>query len=176
MTSLTIALSGQAAKLHCTFFPEIELNPTAEYYCALLELTTYHAISNINTKNNIIWYKKNGVKENDDYGELVIPTGAYEAVEILDLLKSGFAVEGVNFEYKINKNTMKISICCSVEISSTSELFVRMFGFDSQTVEPNKWVEASDIVRISSQDVIRVKCNIVSSSFIDGEANYLVRD
>lgn len=176
MTSFTIALSGQANELHCSFFPEIMLDPDADYYCALLELITFHSLANVNQKNNQIWYKNPGTKKSECFK---IPTGTYEAETILEHAKAVFASKAITFEYRINKNTLKVAVKCSttIELNRASDIFVHMFGFKlSKNIEPNIWTEASKIVKISSEDVIRVKCNIVSGSFVNGKPNHIIHE
>lgn len=183
MSSITVGLSGEADRLNCSFFPEIELDPHAEYYCALLELTTYHSIANINEKNSLLWYKRSAVGPAENIvgapliEQFLIPAGAYEAAEILNLIKSQFASKGLNFEYKIDQNTLKASVKCEVEIDRSSKIFTEVFGFKlSENLKPGVWHHASGIIKIFSQDVIRVKCNIVSGSFKEGKPSHVIHE
>lgn len=181
MSSFTVTLTGQSSELSSTFFPEIVLDENSEYSCGLLDLTTFHSIPNITWKNDTLVYIKDEKKPEGyedipehqgklPYDYIPVPTGSYEAAEILDYLKDELKKRGITFLYGINKNTLKTSIKCSVDLLFNFKNSVhKMFGFKCIGIKNGVWTESEDIIRISNQDIIRVECNIVSGSFINGK-------
>lgn len=171
MSSFTVTLSGTTSELSNTFFPEISLSDDDEYSCALLDLTTYHSIPNISTINNTLKYSiYHLIEDKVTSSDLIqIPVGSYEAHEILDYIKEVFEKKNISFVYKINKNTLKTTIQCSAEIDFTCLYSIhKVLGFDRTKIPRNTETESPNIIKISSQDVIRVKCNIVCGSYING--------
>lgn len=180
MSSFTFTLSGDKSDLSNAFFPEIILDEASEYSCALLELTTYHSIPNITEDNNSLIYIKHEEDETVSMRTIAIPPGCYEAHEILDYIKAQLLAVGVSFEYEINKKTLKTRIKCSAELcfscyrNGRSNTVNKVLGFAETTIPRNQWTEAKSIIKISTQDVIRVKCNIVSGSYINGTLSHTI--
>lgn len=175
MSSFTVTLSGNSSELSSAFFPEIVLDEESEYFCALLDLTTYHSIPNINDNNNLFHYfiERENVPRVLDY--IKIPTGSYEAAEILEYIKTELKTKKIEFNYKINKNTLKTLIKCSTGINFAKPNSIRnVFGFPAVLIERNIETESLDIVKISTQDVIRVECDIISGSFINGKRSHSI--
>lgn len=188
MSSNTFILTGKSSKLSCNIFPEVVLDDQFEYSCALLELTTYHSIPNVNQSNNrFYFYFTSGlynittydgnVAENEyekNLHMIDLPTGCYEADEILDYIKQSMDKYGFSFEYEINKNTFKTKIKCSTSIYignlRSNNILKKIFGFSQNKVILKNTTESStDIIKISSQDVIRVECDIATGSYINGD-------
>lgn len=101
MSSFTVSFTGNSSVLRADFFPEINLDPNANYSCALLDFTTYNSIPNIiEGVNNELKFKctteqkvknKNGkfeTKREIKEGTISLPTGTYEADDIVKYLKS----------------------------------------------------------------------------------------
>lgn len=78
-------------------------------------------------------------------------------------------MRGITFEYSINKNTFKMTIKCSVDILFTDTNTIgKVLGFSCRQIFKDIETESSDIIKISTQDIIRVECSIVTGSFING--------
>lgn len=178
MSSFTVTLSGNSSELSNTFFPEIVLDERAEYSCGLLDLTTYHSIPNISSNNNTFHYTVHDANEPDvaiKNNSIKIPTGSYEADEILEYIKNSLKDENITFTYKINKNTLKTTIKCSADIDFRNPNSIRkVFGFPAELIKSEVETESSDIVKISTQDIIRVECDIISGSFINGKRSHSI--
>lgn len=178
MSSFTVTLTGHSSELSSSFFPEIVLDEDSEYSCGLLDLTTYHSMPNITWKNDALAFIANAegfestpdYQPGLDYSMITVPTGSYEAVEILEYLKKKLDERKFTFDYKINKNTLKTMIKCSADLlfGFTNSIH-EVFGFKCSGIKRGTWTESEDIIRISNQDIIRVECNIVSGSFINGK-------
>lgn len=184
--SNTFTFTGNSSILSCNIFPEVVLDENSDYSCALLELVTYHSIPNITEANNKVYYfwktqLTKGTKQPKDGTpqSFEVPPGSYEAHEILDYIKHQFNEIGFSFEYKINKNTFKTTIKCSTLINihkdQPDDIFRHIFGYSqNQIVLQDAKTESNDIIKISSQDVVRVQCNITSGSFVNGKTSHTI--
>lgn len=193
MSSNTFTLTGNSSKLSCSIFPEVVLDERSEYSCALLELTTYYSIPNITESNNLFIFCAtrnengedvtftgcNGV-DSIELQELKIPTGCYEADDLLAYIKSRLGDLGFSFEYTIDKNTFKTKIKCSTAIyvgyeNQSTNVMKKIFGYRTGNIlDVDKEVESDDIIKIASQDVVRVECNIVSGSYVNGKSSHSI--
>lgn len=194
MASNTFTLTGKSSKLCCSIFPEVVLDEKSEYSCALLELTTYHSIPNITESNNLFLFcavrtesgenvtfaASDGISSTE-LQEFKIPTGCYEADELLDYIKKRLGDFGFSFEYTIDKNTSKTKIKCNTAIyvgyeNESTNVMKKIFGYntDDNVLDANKEVESNDIIKIASQDVVRVECNIVSGSYVNGKSSHSI--
>ena len=73
MESITLTLNGKNFVLNSYYHPESELSPEWDYVLALVQLLTFHSISNIDIDNDKFYY---------DNKEITIPTGIYEIKDI----------------------------------------------------------------------------------------------
>lgn len=175
MNSLTISFSGKTSILQSSFFPEILLDSNSNYSCGLLDFTSYNSIPNIvENKNNQFIFKQivNGKKSKEK--TISLPTGAYEALEILTYLKEQLTVDKINLTYEISAVTSKVRIAFDKEIEWTGGLVLNILGFQNngkaKKIFKSKEVYWSDqIVKITNIDVIRIECDIVSGSYINGK-------
>jgi hypothetical protein len=190
MSSNTFTLTGNSSKLCCSIFPEVVLDDRFEYTCALLELTTYHSIPNVNESNNKFCFyatKEDGkYKASDGEGltyikSINIDVGSYEADEILRYIKRYMNAYGFSLDYTVDKNTFKLKIKCSTAIyvgdQYSDNVMRKIFGFaknEASILPIDTEVEASDIIKIANQDVVRVECNIVSGSYVNGKSSHTI--
>lgn len=184
MTSITVAFTGVASVLEADFFPEIVLNPNASYCCALLDFTSYNSIPNIiSGKNNEFTFKytvrerkrdANG-KETKNVANvtrqktILLPTGAYEVEDILKYLKSELGDVRIILTYTINaaSSTVQIEFDCIVDwIGGT---LLNLIGFENtRNFEHKKKYSSDVIVKITNIDVIRIECDIITGSYMNG--------
>lgn len=77
-----------------------------------------------------------------------------------------------------NNNTLKCEIFCDKGIDFTKKgTLGSLLGFsDKIMVEPNKWTESPNQVSINKVDVIRITCNIVRGSYIDGVEGHVLHE
>lgn len=169
MSSYTFTLTGNSSELSSTIFPEIVLDENAEYSCALLELTTFHTIPNVMESNNkFYFYDKNWLES------IAIPVGSYEADDILEYIKIVLKSFDISFDYVINRNTFKTTITCSNTLvignTHSDNILTTIFGFtDGKTIHKDVLTESNQTIKISNQDVVRVECNLISGSYINGK-------
>lgn len=178
MTSFTVAFSGHTSTLYADFFPEIILDAYSKYSCGLLDFTSYNSIPNISDKkqNNTFQFKKKKSKSSNDGvvdGTITFPTGAYEIEDILKYLKQQLASHKVNLEFAISVATSRVQIIFDVDVEWISGLVLNIIGFKQQQqthifkAKTSYW--SNDIVKITDIDIIRIECDIVSGSYINGK-------
>lgn len=186
MTSLTVAFSGTASVLRADFFPEITLDTNARYFCGLLDFTSYNSIPNITAGKNNEFKFKHMVKEKKKDGKgkdievnvskernISLPTGAYEVDDILMYLKQELAAVTVNLTYEISVATSKVRLSFDSQIEWIGGTVLNVIGFQKSKAsrifasKVGQW--SDDIVRITNIDVIRIECDIVSGSYINGK-------
>lgn len=173
MSSFTVAFTGKSSVLRADFFPEIILDPNANYSCALLDFTTYNSIANIiEGKNNEFKYR---YKNKNVYEEKTIslPTSMYEVEDILKYLKSEFNTSKISLTYDISEASSTVQISFDPEIEWTDGTVLNVIGFskvDDSRIFKKGWKYRSDhIAKITDIDVIRIECDIVSGSYINGK-------
>lgn len=199
MSSSTFTLTGNSSKLSCNIFPEVVLDERYEYSCALLELTTYHSIPNVNDSNRTFYFY---AREDGDgkyhkistFGKegsarhlktIKVPVGCYEAHEILDYIKRYMNSFDFSFEYEVDKNTFKLRFKCDSVVylgpDHSDNVLRKIFGFDrwgaagQRAMLPvNTVAESIDVIKIANQDVVRVECNIVSGTYLNGKRSHTI--
>lgn len=185
MTSLTVAFTGTSSVLRADFFPDITLDPNSSYCCGLLDFTSYNSIPNIiHGKNNEFKCKyKIEEKKKDGRGRetinlitkektISLPTGAYEVEDILKYLKLEFSVEKISLWYEINVAASKVRLQFSTQVEWIDGTVLNVLGFNRASVstfDKNSVYWSDTIVKITDIDVIRIDCDIVSGSYINGK-------
>lgn len=183
MSALTVSFTGTSSVLQANFFPEITLDPNSDYCCGLLDFTSYNSIPNIiEKKNNEFQFKvKIDEKKKDAKGretinsvskekKVSLPTGSYEVEDILKYLKCELAAEKINLAYEIWAGVSKVHISFDANIEWTGGTVLNVIGFrKKQTFKKNEKYWSTEIVKITEIDVIRIECDIVSDSYINGQ-------
>lgn len=164
--SFTLSITGNSSTLSTYYSPTLQLEHD-DYECALLYLSTFNSIPNIDYRNNKFYYDKNEVIE--------IPDGAYELQDIGDYIKS--KIKGASFNLQCNNNTLKTSLFCTKDISfSKPHSIGRLLGFGDKILEANKLHVSQYPVNILSTTVVRVECDIVSGSYINGQPSHIIHE
>lgn len=163
--SFTLSVTGNATDLTTTYSPSLQLD--GDYECALLYLSTFNSIPNIDEKNNKFSYGTNEVIE--------IPEGAYELQDISDYLKS--KINQCTFKLQCNNNTLKTSVFCTKDIHFDKEQSIgSLLGFAKQTLQANILHESHLPVNILSTTILRVECDIVNGSYINGTPSHIIHE
>lgn len=163
--SLTLSITGNSSDLS-TYYPNsLQLN--VQYECALLHFSTYNSIPNIDKRNNKLYYGS---------GEIIeIPEGSYELQDISDYLKS--EIKDGTIKLQCNNNTLKTTLYSSKNIDFTKvDTFRSLLGFNKQILKANKWHVSEFPVNILPTTVIRIECDIVSGSYINGEPSHIIHE
>lgn len=163
--SFTLSITGNSSVLSTNYSPSLQLE--GEYECALLYLSTFNSIPNIDARNNKFYYGNNEVIE--------IPEGAYEFQDLCDYIKT--KIKDSDFNLSCNNNTLKTTIFCSKEIHFEKEnTFGNILGFDDRMLQANILHESQLPVNILSTTVVRVECDIVSGSYINGKSSHIIHE
>lgn len=171
MTSFTAAFTGNSSVLRADFFPEIELDPNANYSCGLLDFSTYNSIPNIiEGKNNVF---KCECMNGEEVEEILIelPTSMYEIEDILKYLKSEFNALNISLTYDISEASSTVQISFDNDIKWTGGTLLSVIGFqnDGSVFDKGSTYRSQHIAKITDIDVIRIECDIVSGSYINGK-------
>lgn len=187
MASFTVAFSGTSSTLRADFFPEIVLDPNAEYECALLDFNAYNTITNIveNVNDSFKFKslkKRTQLNENtlqneeiveETELEIVLPTGAYEVEEILKYLKWELDVYKISFTFEISAASSSVAIEFDTQIEWIGGTLLNVIGFHSLgSFESGVSYRSETTVKIVHIDLIRIECDIVSGSYINGKQSH----
>lgn len=173
--SFTFVLSGNTSTLQCLLNPPIYLY--GAYEMCLVSLQTYNSIPNVTPYNNIFYYNvvAKGPKK---WQKIVVPIGTYDIHDLERYISMELRQnEGdkVYFFLTGNSNTMKVSMRATVDVDfSQSNNIGSLLGFPRIVVKRNDPVASADIVNINRISAIDIMCNIVSGSFINGEASHIL--
>lgn len=163
--SFTLSISGNTSVLSSNFSPPLQLE--SAYECALLYMSTFNSIPNIDSTNNKFYYGSNE--------KIEIPEGTYELQDIADYLKS--KIQNATLMLKSNNNTLKTSIFSTKDINfKKSGNLGKLLGFREQILKANKLHESALPINILSTTVVRIECDIVSGSYINGKSSHIIHE
>lgn len=168
-----ICIKGSTSRIRYTLFPPIDLSKSSEWELGFHDLLTYNSIPNIEKNVNNTIYFSNGIV-------VSLPTGSYEIENINSYIKKDLERQKAEIDFKLiaNNNTLKSEIFCDKAIDFSKENTIgSLLGFNKKVVlEPNKWNASPDQVSINKVDVIRITCNIVRGSYIDGVEGHVLHE
>lgn len=163
--SFTLSITGNTSILTSNYFPPLQLEN--DFECALLYLSTFNSIPNIDGTNNKFYYGVNEVIE--------IPEGTYELQDIADFVKN--KIQNASFMLTSNNNTLKTSIFCTKDINfKKSGTLGKLLGFGEVILKANKLHESALCVNIISTTVVRIECDIISGSYINGISSHIIHE
>lgn len=163
--SFTLSISGNTPILSSCYYPALQLD--GKYECALLHLSTFNSIPNIDSSNNKFHFGENDTIE--------IPEGAYELQDISSYLKTN--VKNASIKLFCNNNTLKTSIFCTKDIHFEKNHSIGiLLGFGKQTLKANILHDSQLPVNILSTTVVRIECDIVSGSYINGKSSHIIHE
>lgn len=182
-TTFQLTSTGSSV-LSANFYPPIELDIKKQYGLGLIGFYSYHSIKNISEKNNVIGLEV--ISPNDGrrvLKEIFIPPGAYEIDEINRCIQT-YLWKIINpdikpekqsevddlFNLVANNNTLKCEIKSSfvVRFDGANSLGA-LLGFDNAMYPAFVTNESTMPVNIMNFGLIRLDCNIISGSFINGK-------
>lgn len=163
--SFTLSITGNEPFLTTNYTPTLQLE--GEFECALLYLSTFNSIPNIDSKNNKFYY--------GDNSSIEIPEGTYELQDINDYLRG--KLNDVNFNLTCNNNTLKTYISSTKDIHFEKENSLgNLLGFGRQLLKANVLHESQQPINILSTTVVRVECDVVSGSYINGMSSHIIHE
>lgn len=161
--AFTVSVTGHKTILSTNYSPPLELN--TEYECALIYFSTFNSIPNIDERNNKFYYDENEVLE--------IPEGSYELQDVVDFLQNN--VKNCILKLSANNNTLKVKLFSSKDIHFEKEnSCANFFGFGRETLKANISHESCFPVCILATTIVRVECDIVSGSYVNGEPKHII--
>lgn len=167
-----ICVRGKSSRIRYTLFPPFDLSSSREWEMGFSDLLTYNSIPNIEENINDKVFFSNGAT-------ITLPTGSYEIDSINNFIKKQIEKQklGIDFKLLANNNTLKTEIFCDQSIDFTKEKTIGpLLGFNKSIIEANKWVESQNQVSINKVDVIRITCNVVRGSYIDGVEGHVLHE
>lgn len=163
--SFTVSITGRGECLITNYSPTLELY--GDYECGLLYFSTFNSIPNIDQRNNKFYYGKDGVIE--------IPEGSYELQDICDYLKSH--MKNATLKLNCNNNTLKTTIFCSEDVHFDKNASLgKLLGFGMESVKANITTESPYPVSILSTTIVRIECDVISGSFVNGKASHIIHE
>lgn len=164
--SLTLTMTGNEPILESHFQPPLSIEDNWE--CGLIFFSAINSISNVNTTNNIFAY-------GDDGETLKIPCGTYDLYDLLSFLETN--VNNCEINIKPNTNTLKCSIYCTKTIHfEEKNSIAKLLGFNNKKLEANKWHESEIPVSILPVSVIRIECDVVQGSYVNGLPSHIIHE
>lgn len=192
MSSLTVTFTGTSSVLRADFLPEIVLDSDSSYYCGLLDFTSYNSIPNITEGINNEFHfeyevtekKKDPISKKEVINHVTkkrtisFHTGSYEVEDILDYLKIKLAAEKIILTYDLSVATSKVQITFNSQVTWTGGSVLNVIGFRKEDTphlfKKNVGYWSTSIVRITDIDLIRIECDIVSESYINGKHSHTI--
>lgn len=172
MSSITVSFTGNSSVLYADFVPELFLDSNSEYSCALLDFTSYNSIPNIVRGKNSVFHFKYTKDRTEFEKNISLETGAWEIDEILKYLKSQLALIKITLNYVINVSTSKIRLSFDTKIECINDSLLVAIGFSKEehrVFNAGAKVWSDHLIKITDIDVIRVECDIISGSYINGQ-------
>lgn len=181
MASFTVTLIGTSSVLRTDFFPEITLDPDTNYSCALLEFSSYNTIPNIiEGKNNDFTFKYHNTNENKhEEKTILLSTGAYEIEDVVNYLNSQLQAHSISLTHQVDLPTSKVALAFEPEIEWVGGSLLNILGFYKNSNEGETYKFKSGVAhwgdylaKIATVNVIRIECDLVSGSYINGRNSH----
>lgn len=174
--------SAGSSVLSVDFYPSIELDKNRQYGLGLVGFHTYHAIKNITDINNIIGFEVG----HKIIHTIAVPPGAYEIDEINKHIQRSLwkivnpgskpqKPEDVEelFNLVANNNTLKCEITSKYTIRfNYDRSMAGVLGFNNTIYVANRTHESPNPVNITTFNLLRLDCNIIGGSYINGEESH----
>lgn len=174
--SYTFSFTDDKSQLSAEIFPPVQLSSDGEYELGLINFESYNSMPNVDETCNKFHFDKDKL--------IVIPTGTYEIKDIYtyitDELKklqpsSSTSSPPYHLQLTVNNNTLKTYIRANFEIDFTrSNSIGQLLGFGSKILTRSVPYVSDEVVDIYKVNSIRIECNIVTGSYIDGEPSHTI--
>lgn len=175
MASVTLTLTGNSSTLNSFFYPEIELDERHSYSCCLLDFFSFNSIPNINDRNNSLAYSKDDGKT---FEKIIIPVGAYEVDDILNLLDTEFKARGLKIEITSDKTSMKCTIFlsndCLVDFSQSNSIGSVLGFTPHHSFGPNSHHTSNKVINIQTINNLRIDCDLITGSYHNGLGTHTI--
>lgn len=177
--------SAGSSILSDNFYPPIELDVNKRYGLGLIGFYTYHSIKNVTNRNNVIPFQIEQDDGRTSIVDIVIPPGAYELEDINKYIQRALwkkvhpndklqKEEDLNdlFHLVANNNTLKCEITSkyAIRFDSTLNSIAGLLGFNDTMYMTADTIESPNPVSINNYNLLRLDCNIVGDSYINGKS------
>ena len=169
-----IVLTSNLTDFYTRFSPSISLSENKRYEIALMNITSYNSIPNVDATNNLFRYSHDS---GTTWTDIILPTGSYELSNINDYIitkmKANNHYDTTNSkEYisiKPNINTLRclLTLATNYQVDFTpATSLANMLGFNHQIYTAS--TESPKKVDIMSTSSILVHCNNITGSYLNG--------
>ena len=158
--SYTFTLYGRKSYFSVNLENEINLQE-GSWSIGLIDLHTYHHISNVNEKRNELFIGNTRV---------IIPTGCYEIKDIDEFVNARYKVkDGRVLTLNTNRKTLKCEMQSNIKIDLTSPNSIApIIGFGHKIYSEKIKYESEVPVSISPVEDINILCNIAHEALVNG--------
>lgn len=112
-----------------------------------------------------------------DVSVINIPIGSYEIDDIFNILKKSLDSYEIEFDLRINKNTLKCQLICSQPIDfSRKNSIGSLLGFSSRILEPNVVQESDLRIDIFRVNALRLECNITTGAYMNNASVHTIHE
>jgi hypothetical protein len=196
--SYLFVLTGNGSEINCDIFPKLELEDEQKYVLGLINFESFNSIPNVEEGCNKFYYLDD--KSSNKIG-ITIPTGSYEISDLQKYLrrivgdKRGEEEDDIKHNdesppaarssYKIkhdllitiqpNNNTLHSEVKCSKDVDFTPEDSIGpILGFQKRILSKFQSHTSDNTVNILKVNTIKIECNIVTSSYINGKPSHVI--
>lgn len=162
--SYALVFSGDTAELTSTFNPSIYLDD-GSYEVGLTNFETFHAIPNIDERNNLFIVGN---------VTITIPSGAYELLDIEKYLQRELNSFNIQFSLEANNNTLKVTVFCSETITFKSGSIGKILGFEDGDYKGQEFHTSQKPAEIIKVNALLIDCSIADGSYLNGEAGHII--
>lgn len=112
-----------------------------------------------------------------DVSVINIPIGSYEIDDIYNILKKSLDSYNIQFDLRINKNTLKCQLICSHPIDfSRKNSIGSLLGFSSRILQPNVVQESDLSIDIFRVNALRLECNITTGAYMNNTLVHTIHE
>lgn len=168
--SVNLIASNNSSNLSFEIYPPINLSPNEQHELALVGLTMYNSIPNIDDTNNHFKYEY----QNEPYS-FNIPHGAYEISSLNDYIKKEIEKSYNHsnlLEIKANHNTLRCLFQLNDETLKVyfnhENSLKNVLGFDVPFIQGKGSHEGIHLVNINPINSVLVNCSAIEGSYLNG--------
>ena len=169
-----IVLTSNLTDFYTRFSPSISLSDDKSYEIALMNITSYNSIPNIDTKNNLFRYSHDS---GTTWTDIIFPTGSYELANINDYIIAKMKANNhydtantkENISLKPNINTLRclLTLATNYQVDFTpANSLANMLGFNHHIYTAS--IESPKKVDIMTTSSVLVHCNNITGSYLNG--------
>lgn len=179
--SIFASLSGDSASLTSHFLPELQLDNSCSYSCALIECHYAIGWNIVEGENNSIYYAHRISTWTDQVNFSVrIPSGYYTFNQLSAYIENASSEHGHTLRLKLDKTTMKttimtgdVKICIEVRPEHTDGLAPSL-GFENGFYCKMEEYSSANAANLWNFTTIRLDCDLISGSYHNGNITHAI--